>query len=73
MYSSILFALIYVFIVSALGSAVLNIIFRFFGKRGYLSNLYPNVRGGTPRAIGVIPFLIVTAIFYLPTLHFPQQ
>ena len=63
MYSSILFALIYVFILSALGTAVLDIIFRFFGKRGYLGNLYPNVRGGIPRAIGVIPFIFLS--FYM--------
>jgi len=63
MYSSILFALIFVFVVSALGTAVLNIIFRFLGKRGYLGNLYPNVRGGIPRAIGVVPFLILS--FYM--------
>lgn len=63
MYSSILFALIFVFIVSAIGTAVLDIIFRFLGKRGYLGNLYPNVRGGIPRAIGVVPFLILS--FYM--------
>ena len=63
MYSSILFALIFVFIVSAIGTAILDIIFRFLGKRGYLGNLYPNVRGGIPRAIGVIPFLILS--FYM--------
>lgn len=63
MYSSILFALIFVFVVSAIGTAVLNIIFRFLGKRGYLGNLYPNVRGGTPRAIGIVPFIILS--FYM--------
>ena len=63
MYSSILFALIFVFIVSAIGTAVLDIIFRFLGKRGYLGNLYPNVRGGIPRAVGVIPFIILS--FYM--------
>ena len=61
--SSILFALIFVFIVSAIGTAILDIIFRFLGKRGYLGNLYPNVRGGIPRAIGVIPFIILS--FYM--------
>ena len=63
MYSSILFALIFVFILSAIGTAVLDIIFRFLGKRGYLGNLYPNVRGGIPRAIGVVPFVILS--FYM--------
>ena len=63
MYTSIIFALIYVFIVSLVGTAVLDIILRFFGKRGYLGNLYPNVRGGIPRAVGVIPFIILS--FYM--------
>lgn len=63
MYSSILFALIFVFVVTALGTAVLDILFRFLGKRGYLGNLFPNVRGGIPRAIGLVPFLILS--FYM--------
>lgn len=62
-YTSIIFAFLFVFIASALGTAVLNIIFRFFGKRGYLGNLYPNVRGGIPRAVGLIPFIILS--FYM--------
>lgn len=63
MYTSILFALIFVFVISAIGTAVINIIFRFLGGRGYLGNLFPNVRGGTPRAVGIIPFLILS--FYM--------
>ena len=63
MYTSILFALIFVFVLSAIGTAILDIIFRFLGKRGYLGNLYPNVRGGIPRAIGIIPFIILS--FYM--------
>ena len=68
MYSSILFALIFVFIISALGTAVLNIIFRFLGKRGYLGNLYPNVRGGIPRGVGIVPF-IVLSLYMLPKFN----
>ena len=63
LYTSIIFALVYVFILTAVSTAILDIIFRFFGKRGYLKNLYPNVRGGTPRAIGIIPFLVLS--FYM--------
>lgn len=62
-YSSILFALIFVFVVTALGTAIVDIIFRFLGKRGYLGNLYPNVRGGIPRAVGIVPFLVLS--FYM--------
>ena len=65
MSSSIIFALIFVFIVSAIGTAVVDIIFRFLGKRGYLGNLYPNVRGGIPRAVGIIPFIILS-LYMLP-------
>ena len=65
MYSSIIIALISVFIFSALGTAVLDIVFRFLGKRGYLGNLYPNVRGGIPRAVGLVPFIILS-LFFLP-------
>ena len=65
MYASIIIALILVFIFSALGTAIVDIIFRFFGKRGYLGNLYPNVRGGIPRAVGLVPFIILS-LYFLP-------
>ena len=68
LYTSILFALIFVFVFSAVGTAVLDIIFRFFGKRGYLGNLFPNVRGGIPRAIGLVPFFILS-LYMLPRLN----
>lgn len=58
-------AFIIIFLLSFFGTAVLNIIFRFLGKRGYLGNLFPNVRGGIPRAIGLVPFLILS-FFFLP-------
>ena len=60
MYSSIIIALIFVFVLSAIGTAVLNAIFGFFGRRGYLGNLFPNVRGGIPRGIGLVPFVILS-------------
>jgi len=52
--------LLLVFLASFFGTAILNIIFRFLGKRGYMGNLYENVRGGTPRAIGVVPFILIS-------------
>ncbi len=67
-YTSILFALIFVFVVTVLGTAIIDIIFRFLGKRGYLGNLYPNVRGGIPRAVGIIPFLILS-FYMLPGIN----
>ena len=63
MYSSVIIALIVVFLMSAFGTVVLNLIFSFLGKRGYLGNLYPNVRGGIPRAVGLVPFIILS--FYM--------
>ena len=63
MYLSVIFAMVFVFILSAVGTAVLSIIFNFLGKQGYLGNLYPNVRGGIPRGIGLVPFIILS--FYL--------
>lgn len=67
-YASILFALIYVFVLSAIGTAVIDIIFRFLGKRGYMGNLFPNVRGGIPRAVGIIPFIILS-FYMLPNFN----
>ena len=60
---SMVIAFLIVFILSALGTAIVDIIFRFLGKRGYLGNLYPNVRGGIPRGVGIIPFIILS--FYM--------
>lgn len=62
-YSSVIIAFIIVFILSAAGTVILEKIFRFLGTRGYLGNLFPNVRGGIPRGIGVIPFIILS--FYM--------
>lgn len=65
MYTSMVMAFIYVFIICALGTVCMNVIFRFLGKRGYLGNLFPNVRGGIPRGVGIIPFIIL-AFYFLP-------
>ncbi len=56
--------LLFVFIATFLGTGALNIIFRFLGKRGYMGNLYEPVRGGTPRGIGIIPFIVIS--LFLP-------
>ena len=61
-------AFIFVFIVCLLGTAIVNIVFRFFGKRGYLGNLYPNVRGGIPRGVGVVPFILLS-FYFLPNFN----
>ncbi|WP_298499433.1 cell wall biosynthesis protein [uncultured Methanobrevibacter sp.] len=57
--------MIFVFVLSLLGTAIIDIIFRFLGKRGYLGNLYPNVRGGIPRGVGLVPFVILS-LYFLP-------
>ncbi len=68
MYTSMVTAFIFVFIVCLLGTAIVNIVFRFFGKRGYLGNLYPNVRGGIPRGVGIVPFILLS-FYFLPNLN----
>ena len=59
------FAFIFVFIVTAVGTAILNVVLSYFGKRGFLGNLYPNVRGGIPRGVGIVP-AIVLLFYFLP-------
>jgi hypothetical protein len=53
------------FIASLILTLLLTIVFRFLGKRAYLGNLYTNVRGGTPRALGIVPFVLLS--FYFPS------
>lgn len=64
MYSGIIYALVEVFFITFFATLILNVIMIKLGKRGLLSNLYPNVRGGTPRGVGVILFIILS--LYLP-------
>lgn len=65
MYSGITYALIQVFIITFIVTGLLDIVMRRLGEKGLIHNLYPNVRGGTPRGVGVILFLILS--FYLPS------
>lgn len=65
MYEGMVTVLIYIFLLSAIGTIALNVIFRFLGRKGYLGNLFPNVRGGIPRAIGIIPFILL-CFYFLP-------
>lgn len=53
------------FIASLILTFVLTIVFRFLGEKGFLGNLYTNVRGGTPRALGIVPFILLS--LYFPT------
>jgi len=62
---SLIWTLIRVFILSFLGTVGLNILFRYLGQKGLMGNLFPNVRGGIPRAVGIVPFIILS--FWLPT------
>ncbi len=68
MYTGMIFAFIFVFFICAIGTLVTNVVFRFFGKRGFLGNLFPNVRGGTPRGVGLIPFIILS-LYLLPKFN----
>jgi UDP-GlcNAc:undecaprenyl-phosphate GlcNAc-1-phosphate transferase len=56
--------LLYV-ILALIGSAVLTIIFKALITR-IGGNLYTNIRGGTPRAVGIAPFLVLILLFPPP-------
>jgi hypothetical protein len=56
--------LLYV-ILALIGSAVLTIIFKALITR-IGGNLYTNIRGGTPRAMGIAPFLVLILLFPPP-------
>ncbi len=56
--------LLYV-ILALIGSAVLTIIFKALITR-IGENLYTNIRGGTPRAVGIAPFLVLILLFPPP-------
>ena len=67
-YSSMISAFIFVFLLCAIGTMLLSGILNYFGKRGLLGNLYPDVRGGIPRAIGVVPFFILS-LYMVPEFN----
>jgi UDP-GlcNAc:undecaprenyl-phosphate GlcNAc-1-phosphate transferase len=48
-----------------LGSAVLTLIFKEIITR-FGGNLYTHIRGGTPRAVGIAPFIILVLFFPAP-------
>lgn len=64
MSTSLIVTLIFVFIATFLLTGALDIIFRYLGKRRVLGNLFPNVRGGIPRGVGLIPCIFLS--FYMP-------
>lgn len=58
-----------IFVASLFGTFILEFIFRFFGTRGYLGNLFPNIRGGIPKGMGLIPFILLSLLM-LPDFNF---
>jgi len=48
-----------------IGSAVLTLIFKEIFTR-FGGNLYTHIRGGTPRAVGIAPFIILVLFFPAP-------
>ena len=52
-------------ILALIGSAVLTIIFKELITR-IGGNLYTNIRGGTPRAVGIAPFIVLILLFPPP-------
>ena len=69
MYESTITAFIIIFILSVVGTMALDIVFRFLGKRGYLGNLFPNVRGGIPRAVGLVHLSYSLQFPYVLSYH----
>ena len=51
------------FVASFALTILLSMAFRYLGEKGYLGNLYTNVRGGTPRALGIVPFVLLSLYF----------
>lgn len=62
------YAFIFVFILCLVGTLVIDVLFRLLGRQGYLGNLYPNVRGGIPRGVGIVPFAILS-LYFLPKFN----
>lgn len=58
--------ILYPFLGALIATFLLTIIFRYFGKKGVLGNLFTAVRGGTPRALGIVPFILLS-------LYFPSE
>jgi UDP-GlcNAc:undecaprenyl-phosphate GlcNAc-1-phosphate transferase len=56
---------LFIVIVALIASAVLTITFKELITR-YGGNLYTKIRGGTPRAVGVAPFLVLITFFPAP-------
>lgn len=52
-------------LIALIASAVLTLIFKELITK-YGGNLYTNIRGGTPRAVGIAPFLILILFFPSP-------
>ena len=53
------------FLITLVLTGFLTMITRLLGKRGLLGNLYEPVRGGTPRGLGIVPYLVL-GIFLPP-------
>ncbi len=68
MYMTMVYAFIFVFILCLVGTLVIDVLFRLLGRQGYLGNLYPNVRGGIPRGVGIVPFAILS-LYFLPKFN----
>ena len=64
MLTSLIGTFIFVFIATFILTGALDILFRYLGKRRVLGNLFPNVRGGIPRGVGLIPCIFLS--FYMP-------
>ncbi|MDR2873673.1 MAG: cell wall biosynthesis protein [Methanobrevibacter sp.] len=62
-FSSVIVNVILGMIIVFLGTIALTIFFRILGQNNLIGNLYSNVRGGIPRGIGLIPWIMISLFF----------
>lgn len=58
--------LVIAFIITGVLTIALTSLFYIIGRKGYLRNLFTKVRKGTPRGIGLAPFLVLSLLIEPP-------
>lgn len=58
------YRIILTFVVSFTLTILITMLFNTLGRSGHLGNLYPHVRGGIPRGVGLAPFIAL--LIFLP-------
>lgn len=58
--------LVIAFIITGVLTIALTSLTYIMGRKGYLGNLFTKVRKGTPRGIGIVPFLVLSLLIEPP-------